>query len=155
MSEAHQLSDAQLAFMEVLWEHGEATVADVQRQLAADGRELATTTVATVLGRLEKRGVVSRRAVGRQYLYRADISRDAVRRTVLSRVTSGLFGGSVSALVGQLLQSERVTPEELDEVRRLIESHREGTPADTNETSTGDAGVQASRRADSSEEEDA
>ncbi len=155
MSEAHQLSDAQLAFMEVLWERGEATVADVQRELAARDRELATTTVATVLGRLEKRGAVSRRAVGRQYLYRAAISRDAVRRTVLSRVTSGLFGGSVSALVGQLLESERVTAEELDEVRRLLESHREGTPSDEHETSGGDAGVQPSRHAGSSEEEDA
>ena len=73
---AEQLTDLQLEFMRVLWEVGEGTVADVQDRLQAGGRALAPTTVSTVLRRLESQGWVNHRERGRQFIYRAAVSRD-------------------------------------------------------------------------------
>ena len=118
----HQLSDQQLAFMRVLWTHDGATVGDVKRELAEAGHDLASTTVATVLGRLVKKGLVSHRSVGRHFVYSARVSENEVRRSVLRRVTSGLFGGDVTALVSSLLDTTKVGEDELEEVRKLLDA---------------------------------
>ena len=92
----------------------------VKEFLAQEGRELAPTTVATQLGRLEKKGLVAHEALGRQYLYRARVSELQVKRSVLERVTEGLFGGDVAALVHQLLEHDDVSATDLAEVKRMI-----------------------------------
>jgi BlaI family penicillinase repressor len=115
-----QLSDVQLAFMRALWAQPGATVVQVKEFLTQEGRELAPTTVATQLGRLEKKGLVAHEVVGRQYLYRAEVSEQQVKRSVLERVTEGLFGGDVAALVHQLLEHDDVSADDLAEVKRLI-----------------------------------
>ena len=66
----HQLTELQLAILRVIWDRGEATVQDIWEALHAE-RGLAQTTVATMLSRLERRGVVTRRAQSRPYPYRA------------------------------------------------------------------------------------
>jgi BlaI family transcriptional regulator, penicillinase repressor len=81
--------------------------------------------VATQLGRLEKKGLVDHEVEGRQFLYRALVSEEQVRRSVLARVTEGLFGGDVTALVHQLLDHDRVSAADLAEVKRLIEAKTE------------------------------
>jgi BlaI family penicillinase repressor len=115
-----QLSTVQLAFMRALWAQPGATVVQVKEFLTHEGRELAPTTVATQLGRLEKKGLVAHEVVGRQYLYRAQVSEQQVKRSVLERVTEGLFGGDVAALVHQLLEHDDVSADELAEVKRMI-----------------------------------
>ena len=117
-----QLSDVQLAFMRALWSRPSSSVAQVKEFLAEEGRELAQTTVATQLGRLEKKGLIAHEVEGRQFLYRALVSEEEVRRSVLARVTEGLFGGDVTALVHQLLDHEEVSAADLAEVKRLIEA---------------------------------
>lgn len=117
-----QLSDVQLAFMRALWSRPRSSVAQVKDFLFSEGRELAQTTVATQLGRLEKKGLVAHEIEGRQFLYRALVSEEQVRRSVLARVTEGLFGGDVTALVHQLLDHDRVSAADLAEVKRLIEA---------------------------------
>ncbi|MFO7567207.1 MAG: BlaI/MecI/CopY family transcriptional regulator [Enhygromyxa sp.] len=117
-----QLSDVQLAFMRALWSRPGSSVAQVKEFLSAEGRELAPTTVATQLGRLEKKGLVTHEVEGRQFFYRASVSEDQVRRSVLARVTEGLFGGDVTALVHQLLDHDQVSAADLAEVKRLIEA---------------------------------
>ena len=113
--------------MRALWELGEAGVADVQAALAQDDQKLAPTTVATVLGRLEKKGLVEHRTEGRQYVYRALVSEREVQSSVLSRVTDTLFGGDVTALVSQLLDQGDVSDEDLAQVRKMIRAKgREG-----------------------------
>lgn len=115
-----QLSDQQLAFMRALWSLGEGSVAEVQAALVDEQQRLAPTTVATVLGRLEKKGLVEHRSEGRQYVYRALISEQEVRRSVLSRVSATLFGGDVTAMVSQLLDQSEVSEDELAEVRQML-----------------------------------
>ena len=117
-----QLSDVQLAFMRALWAQPESSVNQVKDFLTEEGRDLAPTTVATQLGRLEKKGLVSHEVRGRQYIYRASVSERQVQRSVLERVTEGLFGGDVTALVHQLLDHDEVSSADLAEVKRLIEA---------------------------------
>lgn len=114
-----QLSDQQLAFLRVLWDLGEATTQDVHQALAEAGHPLAPTTVATVLGRLERRGLVAHRSRGRQYVYRARVTEPQVRRSMLARLTDFFFGGDTAALVSHLAGGG-VGDRDLEEVRKLI-----------------------------------
>lgn len=115
-----QLSDQQLEFMRVLWDRGEATAQDVHTALAEQGIELAPTTVATVLGRLERKGLVAHRRRGRQYVYRARAAEQEVRRTMLARLTDFFFGGDPQALVSHLTAGQGLGHDDLEEVQRLI-----------------------------------
>lgn len=117
-----QLSDLQLAFMRVLWSEGEATVAQMREHLQALGRVLQPTSVATVLKRLEARGLVTHSTQGRQYIYRALRSEQEVRRSVVARVRELVFGGDLKAMVAQLLDPKTIADDELEEVRRLIDA---------------------------------
>ena len=128
MVDQQQLSDLQLAIMRVLWDRKEATAADVHAELQAD-RELAPTTVATLLSRLEKRGLVEHRSRGRQYIYHPKVTEQEVRRTMLRRLTDFFFGGDQAALVSHLVRTDDIQPEDLHAIRdllRLRESDREG-----------------------------
>lgn len=120
MSGSPQLSDQQLAFMRVLWDRGEATAQDVHAELAEQGQSLAPTTVATVLTRLERRGLVVHRRRGRQYVYRARAAEQEVRRSMLARLTDFFFGGDPQALVSHLTAGQGLGQDDLEEVQRLI-----------------------------------
>ena len=115
-----ELSELQLAVMRVLWRMGKAAVADVHEALEAE-RGLALTTVATVLTRLEKAGLVSHRAAGRHYLYRPLVSEEDVRRSMVSVLADRLFEGDVAALVSHLVSAKDIRPGDLAQVKRLIE----------------------------------
>ena len=118
------LTDLQLAVMKALWEIGEGTVSDVLTAMASAGRELAPTTVATLLQRLSKQGWVKHRKDGRQFLYRARVDERQAAQGAVQRVLSSFFGGKVSALAAQLLESEQLSSEDLEEMRRLLGEKR-------------------------------
>jgi predicted transcriptional regulator len=114
------LSDLQTAVVRVLWERGEASTADVA-QVLADARGLAHTTVATLLSRLEKRGVVSSRRDGRQLLYRAKVSETAVRRSMVADLIATVFGGDARALLAHLVREDEIAPADLEKARKLLQ----------------------------------
>lgn len=116
---ATQLTDLQLAVVRALWEGGECTVSEVQEALLPQ-RPLAQTTVATLLSRLEKRGVVIHRVTGRQFVYRAAVTEDDVQRSMVEQLTNMLFEGRPTALISHLLATRDVRPDDLSEVKRLI-----------------------------------
>ena len=120
MSESHQLSDLQLGLLRILWDRGEATATDVHAALLEQDRELAPTTVSTMLSRLEKKGTVTHRVEGRQFIYRALVTEEEVRRTMLSRVTDYFFGGDVSALVSHLVEDKDVDPDDVARLKQLL-----------------------------------
>jgi BlaI family penicillinase repressor len=121
-----ELSELQLAVMRVLWQRKKAAVAEVQEVLKPE-RDLALTTVATVLTRLEKAGLVAHRASGRHYLYRPLVSEEEVRRSMVSVLAERLFEGDVAALVTHLVNAREIKPGDLARVRQLIEAkEREG-----------------------------
>ena len=113
-----RLTALQLAVMQVLWSRDEVSVTDVQR--AMTGRRRALTTVATMLVRLEQRGLVSHRAEGRQYFYRSRVSPAEVRETVTRELLRDLFDGDVAAFVSQLLDARKLTREEVADLQRLV-----------------------------------
>lgn len=114
------LSDMQLAFMRALWAVGEGTVSQVQAELTRSGQTLATTTVSTVLRRLEADGFVDHRRDGRQFVYRATVSQRDLGGNALQRLTQTIYGGDVTAMLAQLLGSASVSADDLEAVQRLI-----------------------------------
>ncbi len=135
MPKSEQLSELQLAFMRALWNLQEGSVHDVQQALDGLGRALAPTTVATVLGRLEKRGYVRHRRNGRQYIYSATVEEHDLQRSVLSRLTKTLFSGDVTAVFSHLLHARDVGPGDLAQVKAMIEA-REKAQQQGDEEST-------------------
>jgi predicted transcriptional regulator len=115
------LTQLQIAILRLLWERGEASAAAVWEALHPE-RRLAQTTVATLLSRLERRGVIARRAVERQYLYRALVTEEQVQQSMVSELTERLFDGDVTALVNHLLTSQDIAPGDLDRLRALIDA---------------------------------
>lgn len=122
MPETHQLTELQLALLRVLWERGEATVSEIADALRP-GRSLALTTVATLLSRLEKRGIVSHETRSRQYHYRARVTESEVRRSMVGELTEQLFDGDVTALMSHLLTGREISPGDLDRLKALLEEH--------------------------------
>jgi predicted transcriptional regulator len=120
MSEQHTLGELQLAIMRVIWQRGEATVADVHESLREE-RGLALTTIATMLKRLESRGVVDHRLEGRQFVYRALVSEDQVKSSMVGQLTSRLFKGDPLALLNHLLTEYEIDPDELPRLAELID----------------------------------
>ena len=120
MVQAHTLGDLQFAIMRILWERGEAAVAEVHHALL-DERALAPTTVATMLVKMEKKGVVDHRAEGRKFIYRPTVSEAEVRRSMVDELTERLFDGNVAALVSHLLKDHESSPEEVEALRRIID----------------------------------
>lgn len=120
MSERHQLTELQLAIMRVIWDKGEATVQDIWEALHSD-RGLAQTTVATMLSRLERRGVVTRRAEARQYRYRAAVTEQEVQHSMVGELTERLFDGDITALMQHLLAGEDISPGDLAKIRDMID----------------------------------
>ncbi len=118
---AHHLGDLQLAIMRVLWSRGEATVAEAHEALEPE-RGLALTTIATMLSKMEKKGVVEHRAEGRRFIYSPLVSEDQVRRSMVADLTSQLFRGDVTALVNHLLSEHEIDSRELNQLRELIAS---------------------------------
>jgi BlaI family transcriptional regulator, penicillinase repressor len=115
----HRLGDLQLKIMKVLWERREATVADVHAALAPD-EDLAYTTVATMLRKMEDRDLVAHRLDGRTFVYRARIEAHAVTRGMSDHLLDRLFNGSLSDMVAHLLTTREISREELVKVERLI-----------------------------------
>ena len=119
MVESHKLGDLQHAILRVLWEKREATVVDVLEALS-DRRDRALTTIATMLTKMEKRKLVAHRSEGRQFVYRPLVSESQVRRSMISELTSKLFGGDLTALVSHLLEEHEIDAAEVERLRGLI-----------------------------------
>jgi predicted transcriptional regulator len=125
MTDRHKLGDLQLAIMRVLWERDEATVAEVHAALEPE-RGLAPTTIATMLTKMEDKGVVAHRTEGRRFVYHPTVSEPEVQRAMLAELTERLFLGDVTAVVSQLLDGRDVDAAELAELRALISRHQAG-----------------------------
>ena len=119
----HTLGDLQHAIMAVLWERGEATTAGVHEALHGE-RSLAFTTIATMLRKMEDKGVVAHRAEGRQFVYRPTVTEDQVRRSMVGELVERLFAGDPKALVAHLVSEHEIDGEELSALRRRLGHER-------------------------------
>ena len=121
MPERHDLTELQLAILRLLWQRGEATVAELWEALY-DERRLAQTTIATLVARLQRRGIVKRRSRDRQFVYRATITESDVQHSMVSELTERLFAGDAAALVTHLISASDMSPGDLARVKRMIEN---------------------------------
>ena len=120
MPDRHELTDLQTAVLRLLWDQGELSVTQIWEALYAE-RKLAQTTVATIVARLQRRGILARRTRDRQFVYRALISEADVQHSMVSELTERLFAGDVTALVSHLLSAGDMTPGDLARVRKMID----------------------------------
>lgn len=120
---SYALTELQADILKVLWARGETTVVDVHDALRA-GRRVAQSTVATLLSRMEKKGLVAHRVDGRQYVYRALVDEGQVRRSVVAEFTElagRLFEGDVATMVSHLLTAQEVEGRDLARIREMVD----------------------------------
>jgi BlaI family penicillinase repressor len=117
----HVLGAAEFEVLKALWQVGPATVREVLNELHARGRHVAYTTVQTLLTRLEQKRYVTSDKRDLAHVFRARVSRDRVTRSRLKNLVSQLYDGAAGPLVLQLVRTERLTPEEIEELQKLIE----------------------------------
>ena len=108
----------ELDVMNVLWEHGPSTVAEVRERL---GGTLAYTTVLTMLRILEEKGAVDHEQEGRAYRYRPVVERDAARQHAVRRLVDGLFRGSTELLLTQLVRDRDLDDSDVERLRRILD----------------------------------
>lgn len=123
MSQPHHLGDLQLAIMRVLWERGEASASEVHAALL-DERGLAPTTIATMLRKMEDKGVVDHRTQGRQFIYQPLIREEDVRDGMVGDLVERLFAGRPSELVHHLIEAGEIDAAELDALRKRLRGTR-------------------------------
>jgi BlaI family penicillinase repressor len=109
----------ELEILKVLWEHGPKSVSEVHRLLrTADEKQPHINTVQTLLRLMESKGLVDHASEGRTFVYSPLFSREESAARYLDRV----FDGAASQLVSSLLKAERIPPEELEQMRKLIKA---------------------------------
>ena len=114
---SEHLTPLELEIMHVLWETGPANVQTVQQNLK---RELAYTTVQTMLNILHRKGKVKRTLKDRAYFYKPSVSRQKVISKQIADVVDRLFGGSAESLVMSLVETKHLTPEKLARLQKLV-----------------------------------
>jgi BlaI family transcriptional regulator, penicillinase repressor len=115
----HRLGDLQLRIMKVLWASGEATVAEVHKGLGVES-DLAYTTVATMLRKMEARRLLTHRLEERSFVYRAVVGEEEVSQGMADHLLDRLFEGSLADMVRHLLSSREVSRAELSKLEKLI-----------------------------------
>ncbi len=112
------LADREADLMEVLWERGPSTVAEVRKALSA---KLAYNTVLTVLRTLESKGYVGHKEEGRAHRYLPLIAREAARRSALRQLSAKLFKGSAELLMVSIVSDNRLSDEQVRRIRALLD----------------------------------
>ena len=111
------LTPLELEIMQILWERGASTAAEVQPLLKGD---LAYTTVQTMLTVLLKKEKVTREAEGRAHRYRAAVSRDRATGGALKDMVKRMFGGSPEALLMALVDTRQISAEQLTRIAEKL-----------------------------------
>jgi predicted transcriptional regulator len=111
----------ELELLKVLWEHGPRSVSEVHRLYRPDdGSRPALNTVQTLLRIMETKGLVTHTATGRTFIYEPVFSKEDSAARFLDRV----FDGAASQLVQSLLKAEKIPPDELEQLRQMINAAR-------------------------------
>jgi BlaI family penicillinase repressor len=116
--EVDQLSTGEREVMEIVWARGEVTAKQARDALP---RDVARNTVRTLLERMEEKGWVTHREVGRAYVYRAARPREESIGRKVREVVDTLCGGSPETLVAALLDYRGLRPRELERIRKMLD----------------------------------
>ena len=125
----NQPSDLELQLLSVLWDQGPSTVRQILANLP-DGKDRAYTTILTVMQNLEKKGLVKRTAKGTAHVYHPTESQRTTLRPVMQGLVKNVFRGRVASVMQHLLEDSKVTDEELNEIRALIDERQQAKGKD-------------------------
>lgn len=125
------LTGLQLDVLRALWTLGEATIASAHAALPRRD-ELRPVSVGTILRRLERRGLVAHRLVGRAHHFRALVTEEQVTRRAVDAAVEQVFEGDLTAFAAQLVRREDVTAADLARIRALIEARERELERDGN-----------------------
>ncbi|HUF48329.1 MAG TPA: BlaI/MecI/CopY family transcriptional regulator [Vicinamibacterales bacterium] len=116
-------TDAELAILRVLWDHGPATVRHVHEALSGT-RETGYTTTLKLMQIMAEKGLVRRDESARTHVYAARLPQEETQRQLVSHLLDRAFGGSAAELVLQALKAGETSPDQLRQIQELIDSHR-------------------------------
>ena len=118
------VSDAELAILQLLWDTDRMTVRQIAGQLYPEQSESDLATVRKLVHRLEKKQLVGRDRTHFVHFIVPRISRNDFATKRLAETAEKLTRGSLKSLVAHLLEAERLSPDELDDIRKLLNRHR-------------------------------
>jgi predicted transcriptional regulator len=116
-------TDGELAILRVLWERGPSTVRQVAEAL---GKETGYTTALKLLQIMTEKRLVVRDETERTHVYAAAYTEDQTQRQLVTDLVERAFGGSAAKLVLQALAATKASPEEMAEIRKLLDKERGG-----------------------------
>jgi predicted transcriptional regulator len=122
-----QPTGAELELLHVLWERGPSTVREIHDSLR-DQKETGYTTTLKILQKMAEKGLVKRDESRRSHVYRAVWQAEQTQRQLVRDLLRRAFGGSPGKLVVQALSEEAVSPDELLEIRQLLEKLEASQP---------------------------
>jgi predicted transcriptional regulator len=125
--ESTQPTEVELQILRAMWEHGPATVRQIHTALAAEKGTNYSTTVKMLAVMLEK-GLVKRDEKARPHVYRPAATRQTTQRRMLRQLIQKAYNGSAGSLVLQALSDRTATPDELAEIRQLLDELEGGRP---------------------------
>lgn len=117
-------TDAELSILRVLWQCGSRTVREVHEAL--EGKGVGYTTTLKLLQRMAEKGLVSRDESQRSHIYQARSQEEPTQRRLVADLLSKAFGGNTSSLVMQALSAKQASPQELAEIRKLLDEMEKG-----------------------------
>jgi len=123
MKRQRKPTEAELGILRVLWARGPSTVREVAEAL---GREGAYTTVLKLLQIMTEKRLVRRDDTTRSHVYEAAYSEDHTQKQLVTDLMQRAFDGSAAKLVLQALAAGETSPEEIAEIRKLLDAHRGG-----------------------------
>jgi predicted transcriptional regulator len=125
-------TDGELEILRILWERGPVALSKLCEELRRD-RDVATTTVATMLRVMLDKGLVKRKPASRGHQWSAAVTQSSAAKSMVGKLVDGVFDGSAQRLVAHLVEDGRLSAKELGELRDLIDSsktHRKAAKAD-------------------------
>ena len=116
-------TNAEVAILRVLWSRGPSTVREVAQSM---GREAAYTTVLKLMQNMTDKRLVRRDESSRTHVYTAACPEEQTQRQIVTDLVDRVFDGSAAKLVMQALAASKTSPKELEEIQKLIDTHRRG-----------------------------
>ena len=117
------LTEQELEIMKIIWKKGTSTVRDVYEELLSQ-RKIAYTTVMTMMGILEQKGYLKKSADDRAYVYTPARPQSEVVGNMVQDFVKRVFNGSAKPLLVHLIEDKKLSPEELDEIHRVLKGKR-------------------------------
>ena len=126
MTEKKTLTNVELEFMHIIWEHEPVETEDIQQKLALQGRNLTDGGIRRILSILMKKGFLRRAKNGRAFRYQSAVNYDDAAKTMLGSLLNRVFKGSVPSMMTTLLKVDEIRDGELATVKKLVDDAERG-----------------------------